>query len=438
MRRPPTLLYELADLRSSLHAYVAPGQGIDFWSKRAGAQLDSLGSRLRDLEPAAAAANHSLSTALSSLDGLADSEKRARSAMRNSQPLVAGDIVFDDARDQIDAAARDLADARQAMSRAESAREAGMANEQSLLAGGLMAVWIFALIVLVPIPAAKPAEAAPSEPKELPRDKPADRAPDREELRLPMRAATPNAHGEPPPDEPVAPAPAVSDHDESQPGAPVVAPELTARVLDSIAELCTDLARVANLGELGPLLDRAAGVLQARGVVVWLVSPDGQHLAPAMAHGYDENQLARIGSIGIGDDNLTAAAFRTGHPTHASADAQFPGAVAVPILWPLARAVSSPPRSLKELICLSPKPGHPHRRPARGSICDRRRRGGSEAGSRKREVAFLLTSHFSYAGRYAAGLTGRRSSAGAPADGPPAPGVWPSSFPPSCRAGSRC
>ncbi len=325
-------VYELADLRSSLHAYVAPGQGIDFWSKRAGAQLDSLGSRLRDLEPAAAAANHSLSTALSSLDGLADSEKRARSAMRNSQPLVAGDIVFDDARDQIDAAARDLADARQAMSRAESAREAGMANEQSLLAGGLMAVWIFALIVLVPIPAAKPAEAAPSEPKELPRDKPADRAPDREELRLPMRAATPNAHGEPPPDEPVAPAPAVSDHDQSQPGAPVVAPELTARVLDSIAELCTDLARVANLGELGPLLDRAAGVLQARGVVVWLVSPDGQHLAPAMAHGYDENQLARIGSIGIGDDNLTAAAFRTGHPTHASADAQFPGAVAVPIL----------------------------------------------------------------------------------------------------------
>ena len=93
-------VYALADLRSSLHAYVAPGQGIDFWSKRAEAQLDSLGSRLRDLEPAAAAANHSLSTALSSLDGLADSEKRARSAMRNSLPLVAGDIVFDDARDR--------------------------------------------------------------------------------------------------------------------------------------------------------------------------------------------------------------------------------------------------------------------------------------------------------------------------------------------------
>src|SRR6476619_4876969 len=143
-------VYALADLRASLHAYVAPGQGIDFWSKRAEAQLDSLGSRLRDPEPAAAAANHSLSTALSSLDDPADSEKRARSAMRNSLPLVAGDIVFDDARDQIDAAARDLSDARQAMSRVESAREAGMANEQSLLAGALMAVWIFALIVLVP------------------------------------------------------------------------------------------------------------------------------------------------------------------------------------------------------------------------------------------------------------------------------------------------
>ena len=320
-------VYALADLRASLHAYVAPGQGIDFWSKRAEAQLDSLGSRLRDLEPAAAAANHSLSTALSSLDGLAESEKRARSAMRNSLPLVAGDIVFDDARDQIDAAARDLSDARQAMSRVESAREAGMANEQSLLAGALMAVWIFALIVLVPIPGAKPAEAAPSEPKELPRGNPADRAPDREELRLHMPAEAHNAHEKPPRDEPAS-TPAAAD----PPGALVVAPEVTPRVLDSIAELCTDLARVANLSELSPLLDRAAGVLQARGVVVWLASPDGQHLAPAMAHGYDENQLARIGSIGIGDDNLTAAAFRSGHSTHASADAQFPGAVAVPIL----------------------------------------------------------------------------------------------------------
>ena len=28
-------LYTLADLRSSLHAYVAPGQGHDFWSARA-------------------------------------------------------------------------------------------------------------------------------------------------------------------------------------------------------------------------------------------------------------------------------------------------------------------------------------------------------------------------------------------------------------------
>ena len=36
-----------------------------------------------------------------------------------------------------------------------------MANEQSLLAGALMAAWIFALILLVPVPGGTPPLAQP-------------------------------------------------------------------------------------------------------------------------------------------------------------------------------------------------------------------------------------------------------------------------------------
>ena len=36
----------LLDIRGSLHAYVAPGPGAEFWSKRAAAQLDTLRQRL--------------------------------------------------------------------------------------------------------------------------------------------------------------------------------------------------------------------------------------------------------------------------------------------------------------------------------------------------------------------------------------------------------
>ena len=42
-------LYTLADIRSSLHAYVAPGQGYDFWSARAKSEIDALRARLTEL-----------------------------------------------------------------------------------------------------------------------------------------------------------------------------------------------------------------------------------------------------------------------------------------------------------------------------------------------------------------------------------------------------
>jgi len=315
-------IFELADLRSSLHAYLAPGQGLDFWSKRARAQIDSLNARLRAVEPAATAAGHPLSTALSSLDGLATAEARARRAAADGLPLVAGDIVFTEARDLIDAAARDLSDARQLMARAESAREAGTANAQSLLAGALIAVWIFALIVLVPVPA-----VVPQDREELRRGGPAaGPAP-------PEPAALASVRPEPtdvPPDEPALP-PAAAPA-SSAPG-PEPPPEAPFRpLLERAAALCTDIGRVSDASELRPLLAQAATLLGARGVVVWLLAPDGQHLTPAMAHGYDEQLLGRMGPIPIDDHNLTATAFRTGRPAHAAADVGTPGAVAVPML----------------------------------------------------------------------------------------------------------
>src|SRR5687767_15735948 len=40
----------LLDLRASLHAYVAPGQGVAFWSRRAQQLLDSLRQHLVTLD----------------------------------------------------------------------------------------------------------------------------------------------------------------------------------------------------------------------------------------------------------------------------------------------------------------------------------------------------------------------------------------------------
>ena len=40
----------LLDLRASLHAYVAPGQGLPFWGKRAQETLDQLRQSLVELD----------------------------------------------------------------------------------------------------------------------------------------------------------------------------------------------------------------------------------------------------------------------------------------------------------------------------------------------------------------------------------------------------
>jgi hypothetical protein len=306
-------LYTLADIRSSLHAYVAPGQGYDFWSARAKSEIDALRARLTEVDPAATAAGYPLDAAFDSLDKLAAAERRAHSYVRSGQMLAAGDVIFTDARDMLDAVGREVSAARQAMARAGSSREGGMANEQSLLAGALMAVWIVALIMMVPVPRPVAPVAPAEEAVAVPAPAPAAAALDN----LPLREA---------------PAPAVVP----EPPAPAVAAAepSTTPLFQDLAALCLELGRVSDAEELNPLLERAADVLDARGVVVWLLAEDRQELVPAVAYGYDPQVLARLGPLTLTVDNLTASAFRTAAPATSGAVANHEAAVAVPILSP--------------------------------------------------------------------------------------------------------
>jgi hypothetical protein len=301
-------LFTLADIRSTLHAYVAPGQGEDFWSARAKSQLDALRARLTEIDKAAAAANYPLAAAFDGIDKLAAAERRAHASVQARQMLAAGDVIFTEARDLIDAISRELSAARQAMSRAGSAREGGMANEQSLLAGALMAVWIVALILLVPVPRT----AAPSPRAEEPAVTPVPTPEALALASLPLQEAPP----------PTVAAAAV----------PVAVAPSNTPLFQELATLCLDLGRVSDAEELSPLLARAAKVLDARGVVVWLLADDRQELVPAVAHGYDPRVLASLGPLTLTVDNLTASAFRTAVPATSGAAADHEAAVAVPIL----------------------------------------------------------------------------------------------------------
>ena len=69
------------------------------------------------------------------------------------------------------------------------------------------------------------------------------------------------------------------------------------------------------------LLARAAGVLNARGVIVWVADRQGASLYPMFTHGYPAAVLHRLGSISTDANNATAASWRSGELTAVAGDA---------------------------------------------------------------------------------------------------------------------
>jgi hypothetical protein len=98
------------------------------------------------------------------------------------------------------------------------------------------------------------------------------------------------------------------------------------------ARICTELGRVEHSRQVPPLLREAAGVLGAKGLIVWVWDALSEELRPALALGYPARVLAQMGALSRDADNATAAAFR-------SAEARaIAGAIVVPLLTPAACA----------------------------------------------------------------------------------------------------
>jgi len=100
------------------------------------------------------------------------------------------------------------------------------------------------------------------------------------------------------------------------------------------AQLCTALGQVSALGETAALLEDAVRILDAKGVIVWVVDPDTGELFPILAHGYSYRLLAQLPNVGRDDENATAAAFRSREMSIVNGGASAIGAIAVPLIAP--------------------------------------------------------------------------------------------------------
>ena len=113
-------------------------------------------------------------------------------------------------------------------------------------------------------------------------------------------------------------------------------PPPTSAATDAIkaaAALATDVGRVRDLDELTRVLGRAADLMDASGVMVWMGPPAGAELRPVLAHGYKPELIARIPPVARSADNAAAAAYRSGSlQIVLSRPGVSPGAVVAPIL----------------------------------------------------------------------------------------------------------
>ena len=205
----------LLDLRASLHAYVAPGQGLPFWTKRAQESIGSVQLKLQALDEMMARGGGSMQASLDAIDQLVAAERRARGYVSRGELQLAGDVIFTEIRDNLSIATNQVQALRNDLHRDYDRRTASIRSEQIMLIAAALAVWMIIAVLLLPAEL-KPEVKEPGEWRnEL-----------KETLKKPAPAPVAAA-----PVVPVAPAPSTP-----------IAPVIEVSTVRTASEICADLS----------------------------------------------------------------------------------------------------------------------------------------------------------------------------------------------------
>jgi hypothetical protein len=102
----------------------------------------------------------------------------------------------------------------------------------------------------------------------------------------------------------------------------------------AVAQLCTRLARALDVCDVTPVLDEAARVLRAVGLILWVGDRYGSELTPVFTHGYSHEMTAQLGRVSRDSDNAIARAFRSAEARVVDGGDVATGAVVVPLMTP--------------------------------------------------------------------------------------------------------
>ena len=278
------------DIASAQQAYVAPGQPDQPWLERSAMLLQAFGqdtAAIRSLlqSPDAAGALDEVEKgfkALVVIDG------RAREDLQQGEELLAADLIFSEGHNTIGILVMALRSVVASEDQLVAPQRALLERQQWGALAGIAIIWTIGLLALVPLPDSGIADAGSVHLGRLNVEPPAPKS------RIPE------------------PAPVRSGVD-----------------LQAAADVCGALARAVDTASLRHALGRAATVLDARGIIVWMGA--GEELFPAVSCGYDDRIVERLGPIPRNAENATAEAWRTAQLRTVAGGASAHGAVAAPV-----------------------------------------------------------------------------------------------------------
>ncbi len=270
----------LAEVRAAQQAYVAAGQSVTVWMSKVASLIDEGTQAVDNLRASAdsASARESLLQAGATIMEFGNVDRRARDYASSGQQLMAGDVVFAEGGETAAQAGQLIEAARVAESQAFDESETSRRRLQAYALGGAAAAGGIVIVIL--------ALVVPQRERGIAEVSPGTAPVTGGELMLrgdPLRKAETLGKG--------------ARHPVSE--------------LKAAARLCTELGRVSSPENLKKLLVRAAGALDASGLIIWIGSPAGADLRPVLAHGYSPQTLARMIPVPRSADNAAAAAYRT-------------------------------------------------------------------------------------------------------------------------------
>jgi hypothetical protein len=286
--RVDRLLTILDAVTTAQQAHVTASSEQD--PARVSALLGQLRSETEALRPHVRSIDggRALQAAASSVATLGDIETRAAEHMWLGQDLMAAELLASGGRSADEAVASGLRTLRGAENDAFAAARASALDSLWTIAGAIAVLWVVGLILFMRQPSVVVREVSPA----------------------PTQGHT-----------------LLVPPDAAQKLEPA-----TSLDLQGAADVCTSIGQLTSAEDLSPLLRRAASVLDASGVVVWMAA--GEDLFAAAAFGYAPHVMRRLGPINRAALNATAAAWRTSTLQVVSGDQTERSALAAPMLGP--------------------------------------------------------------------------------------------------------